>query len=325
MAINRENFKSWLKRNDIVPKIVSIMLAVILWGYIADSKTGELKFKLQINYKNLDKALTVADISEKTAVLRVRGKQEELKNISSKNFKLFIDLSSVKVGDYANLKIQAEKTDIAEEVELDISPSDLKVLVERKISRSVPIVPRYSGETEKGYIMGRIKAIPEYVVISGAAKLLSQIDFVPTEYIFLNNRNESFNSKVRLEKVSDDVEYSFSEVSVSIPIWPVSERRLVEVPISLRNRIKGFNYILSDEKVKISYISLKGRDLSPNELLLYVDASELLINNEELIEKGFSEVKGFIHVKNLSEDDAGIVAVAPERVSIKIIKEGNDR
>ena len=45
------------------------MLAVILWGYIADSKTGELKFKLQINYKNLDKALTVADISEKTAVL----------------------------------------------------------------------------------------------------------------------------------------------------------------------------------------------------------------------------------------------------------------
>ena len=63
MKLNYESIRGWVARKNIIPKIVSIILAVILWGYLTSSESGDVKFKVPLTYKNLDQTLKIGRAS----------------------------------------------------------------------------------------------------------------------------------------------------------------------------------------------------------------------------------------------------------------------
>lgn len=321
MKLNIETIRAWAEKKNVVPKLVSIILAVILWGYLTSSESGDVKFKLPVNYRNLDQALTVSRLSNKYVMVRIKGRKDELKNVNSKNIKVFVDLSAARIGEFNSFPVQVEKTDLPEELEVDVNPQEIKLFVERKIFRNILIIPRYSGDPDKGFVLGRIKVNPEYVRIAGSASLLSGIDGINTEYIFVNNRNTTFKAVAKLEKINEDeIDYSFAEVDVTVPVIPVADTASMELPVIIKNRVKGFVYSAVYEKVNVSVILPQSRDIASLDLVAYIDASEIPVMSNETAVSGRFEKEAIVHVRSGVSDD-GVLSVKPEKIKVIITRE----
>ncbi len=314
--------KAWAAKKNFIPKLVSIILAVILWGYLTSSESGDVKFKVPLTYKNLDQTLTVSRLSNKYVMVKVTGRKDDLQNVNSKNIKVFIDLSSARVGEFSSFKIQVERTDIPDELEISINPDEVKLFVEKKIFRNIMIKPRHSGDPDKGYVLGRIKAHPEYVRISGSASLIAGIDGISTEYIFVNNRNATFKTPVKLEKINEDeIDYSISEVEVTVPLIPLADTASVELPVLVKNRVKGFVYDTVTDKVSVNVILTQNRSVESLELTAYIDASEIPVMSNDLAVNGRYEKEAVVHIKNGVSDEDGVLSVMPETIKVLITRE----
>lgn len=322
MKPNAESIKAWAAKKNVVPKLASIILAVILWGYLTSSESGDVKFKVPLTYKNLDQTLTVSNLSNKYVMVRITGRKDDLKNVNSKNIKVFIDLSSARTGEFNSFRIQIERTDLPEELEVSINPEDVKLFVEKKIFRNILIKPRHSGDPDKGYILGKIKTNPEYVRIAGSASLIAGIDTVSTEYIFVNNRNATFKTPVKLEKVNEDeIDYSISEVDVTVPLIPVSDTASVEIPVVIKNRVKGFIYNTVIDRVNVSVILPQNRSAESLDLSAYIDASEIPVMSNDTTAGGRYEKDAVVHVKSGVSDEDGVLSVKPEMIKVFITRE----
>ncbi len=322
MKLNAESIRAWAAKKNFIPKLVSIILAVILWGYLTSSESGDIKFKVPLTYKNLDQALTVSRLSNKYVMVKVTGRKDELKNVNSKNIKVFVDLSSARIGEFNSFRVQIERTDIPEELEVSINPEEVKLFVEKKIFRNILIKPRHSGDPDKGYVLGKIKVSPEYVRIAGSASLVAGINWINTEYIFVNNRNATFKTPVKLEMINEDeIDYSISEVEVAVPLIPVSDTASVELPVVIKNRVKGFVYDTAIDKISVSLILPQNRNIDSLDLAAYIDASEIPVMSNDVAVSGRYEKEAVVHVKNGALDEDEILSVKPEMIKVFIIRE----
>lgn len=316
------------ENRNLVPKLGSILLAVILWAYISTGKSGDVKFKLPVTYTGLEEDYVVSKVSHKVVVVEVQGNKDDLKNISSKNIKLVVDLSTGEKDEYKPYKIQYQKIDFTDDFKVELYPEDVKILIEKKLERNVKIVPRYNGSAGKGFKAGRIRVNPEYVKISGPASVINSIGAVYTEEIPVDDRNSSFRQDIKIEKVNEDsIQYSLSKVNAIVPILNISlfnsvEVTSFEIPVVLRNKKKGYNYIVTAGKVKVNVMLPDNKDFSEKSFSAYVDADEIEIDSDEFIKKSRIEVMGFVHVVgDTSETDSGIMSTVPDSVEIVVTKE----
>jgi len=323
-----EIFAKIIENRNLVPKLGSILLAVVLWAYISSGKSGDVKFKLPVTFTGLEENYVVSRVSHKVVVVEVRGNKDELKNITSKNIKLVVDLSTAEKDEYKPYKIQYQKIDFADDFKVVLYPEDVKILIEKKIERNVKIFPRYSGNTEKGFMAGRIRVSPEYVKIKGPASVINSIGVIYTEKIPVDDKNSPFRQDIKLEKVNEDsVEYSLSKVNAIVPILNFTglnfpEKISFEIPVTLRNKKKGYKYTFISGKVKVTAIQSENKNVSERSFSAYVDADEIEIDNDEFIKKSRIEVMGFVHVSgDTSETDSSILSATPDSVEIVVTKE----
>jgi len=322
MKLNPESIKAWAGKKNLIPKLVSIILAVILWGYLTSSESGDVKFKLPLTYKNLDQALAVSRLSNKYIMVRITGRKDDLKNVNSKNLKVYIDLSSARIGEFNSFRIKVEKTDLPEGLDVSVNPEEVKLFVEKKVFRNIMIKPRYSGDPDKGFILGKIKVKPEYVRIAGSASLIANIDVINTEYIFLNNRNVTFQTPVKLEKINEDeIDYSISEADVTVPLISAADIASIELPVSVKNRIKGFVYDTAVDRVNVSVVLPRNRSIESLNLVAFIDASEIPVMSNDAAVAGSYEKEAVVHVRNGALEDDDVLSVNPEMIKVFIKRE----
>ncbi|PKL17392.1 MAG: hypothetical protein CVV49_11290 [Spirochaetae bacterium HGW-Spirochaetae-5] len=312
-----------IESRNLVPKLASILLAVILWAYISSEKSGEVKFKLPVNFSGLEEDYIVSKISHKYVVVEIKGNKDDLKNVSSKNIKLQVDLANSETGDYKPYKIEYQKIDFTDDFKVDLYPEEVKVLIEKKLTRDVRVIPRYSGYTDKGFMIGRIRVNPEYIKVTGPGSIIKNISSVYTEEISVDDRDASFRQDIKIEKVNEaEIEYSQSKVNAIVPVLNFSEKTTFEIPVIIRNKKKGYKYLFNADRVKISVIIPENKNISEDSFSAYIDGDEIQIDNDEFIRKSRVEVMGNIHIHgDSSEIDNLILSGTPDSVEIVVTKE----
>jgi len=310
-------------KNKLIPKLVSILLAVLLWGYISSSKTGSVEFKSPINYKGLEDDLIVSRISHKSIKVEISGRKDDLNNINSRNIRLLIDLAATEPNVLQICKVQYQKIDMQDDFDIHLDPPEVKLMVEKKISRNVKVVPRYSGNTGKGFMVGRIRVNPEYIKITGPGSVINNLGVIYTDKIPVDNRNVTYRQDIKIEKVDEEIlEYNLSKVNATVPVIENHEITSLEIPVIIMNKNKGLNYIINADRVKINVLAYEDRVVDKNSFTAYIDAAELDFLNEEFLQKRKIEVTGFVHVNAVSSDDENsILSTSPDSMEIIIMKE----
>lgn len=318
-----EAIMNFAENRNLVPKIASILLAVILWAYISSTKSGDVRFRLPVTYTGLEENFAVSMISHKNALVEVNGNKDDLKNISSRNIRLFVDLSKVESGDYRIYPLQYQKIDIADEFRINISPEEVRILVEKKITRNIRIIPRYTGIPGKGYMAGKIKINPEYVKVSGPASKVDNVGALYTDEISVKDKTAAFQQDIKISRVNEEqLEYSLAKVSATVPIIDYSEVTTIEIPLVIKNQKKGYSYLANYNKIKINVILPENKSITEHTFTAYIDADEIETDNYRFSKKSRIEVMRYVHIAgDSSETGNAVLSAAPDIVEIVVAKD----
>src|SRR6056297_1596746 len=91
-----EEINNIVNSHDLIPKLISLLLAVILWAYIVSTQVGEVKFNIPVEYRNLPKSLIVLEKEPPLISVVFKGKKDLLRNINTKNIKAYVNLKNPK-------------------------------------------------------------------------------------------------------------------------------------------------------------------------------------------------------------------------------------
>jgi hypothetical protein len=308
---------------NIVAKVVSLLLSVALWGYLASSKTGEISFRIPIITSNLPENMLVTDISNKSLIAVVQGRKEYLKNVNVKNIKAVVNLSKPVVGKALDYPVEIIKNEIPVSIKVIVKKKTVKILVERKIAKNVAIIPRIIGKVTEGRVIGKYSVDPETIIIKGPRALVSEINHIYTKNISVDGMLEDIDRIVELEKDPDtNVIYSETKVRVTIPIIDYGNLLSLNVPVKLLKQSNLYRYNIVNRSVKV-YIKVVGKKrVLPEDISVTVDVSparlkkELKNIGEEPVTVKLPVSAGFVDLKEGME----IIVIVPETVEVKVSK-----
>lgn len=257
---------------DLPIKIGAVGLAIILWVVsISDiSYTADLEFPLEI--RNLREGKALSEETPRTAVLRFRSSARTLiKLYVLRPFyasKLVLDLERVQrrhvfyldeyLGDNPQrivIPIAGIKNTLTF-VEV-IRPDSVRVILGDYVEKRVPVSPQVTIKPAPGYIqVGDIIVTPDQVLVKGVDEEVRKVEAVRSMRQSYQDVTEPLEFLVGLLHPNPgkvlDVEPV--NVSISVSVQMISERRLDEVPVRIINVPSNLAVYVSPSTVSLTLV-----------------------------------------------------------------------
>jgi YbbR domain-containing protein len=183
-------------------KVISLVLAVILWLFVKSTSEGEVGLQVPIEFFHCPSSLIVTHVSADAITVRLVGALLQLQRLSSNERKARIDLSSAREG-INTFDISADNFTFPQSFKLtQISPSAIKVEMDRVIDKVVWVKAVVEGEPAPGYRVTEIVVDPPFLNLQGARNQLKGLQEVLTEEIDISGVRETVKLEVPL-RVAD--------------------------------------------------------------------------------------------------------------------------
>ena len=229
---------------------LSVAVAIALWAYVITTVSPESEdtfYDIPVSYQNdvlEERGLMI--VSEKpTVTLTLKGNRSDLNELNENNITIVVNLAAIQapgtqmvrydVSYPANLPNNAFET-------ISQTPNMLKLKVENKIKKTVPIVLEYIGTVPEGFIDDRENPVMDTAVVevAGPESSVEQIDRAVIQ-VDLTNKTDSVVGAFQYVLCNKDgepvdaqmVTTNVEEVNLSVKI-----QRLKEVPLVL-NLVDG--------------------------------------------------------------------------------------
>lgn len=285
---------------------------VIIYEKVSETRTMNVDI---LNKDKLDSKLTIKNITYDTDKVVIKGAEHQLKDVAQ--VKALVDvnnLPSQEVGTYTLKNIPLKAYDInGEVVDVEIVPGTIDVNVELVApSKELPLKVIPSGEVANGYAISTISLNETKVTVYGDEKVLSELNYIPVN-IDVNLLKSDKTYKVELEKPVGVKYLSVNNVSVSVTLGEVANKKIEGINIEYRNL--GENYApqgLDETETKVTVI-LKGvsdviENITADDVTAYIDLN------------GLTEGEHEIDVKVEGTDNKVSYVSMTKKVKIKIVK-----
>lgn len=180
-------------------KIISIALAVFLWFFVTFKGQTETTIEIPIEFKNIPSDMEILKQSIRKVNVAISARDRIIRELTQNNVRVLIDLSNVKLGENSipitksSIKLP-RGTDV-----LRIEPSVVKVQIDKKVQKNVPIKAIIVGKPEKGFTIGSINIFPSSINIEGPQKELERIRTLRTEPIDIEGIKNNLNIQVKVD------------------------------------------------------------------------------------------------------------------------------
>lgn len=187
-------------------KLVSLLLACILWWYVSLPRREQVRERVVSASLSLvgvkpSLVITTPDIRSSISV-RVRGRKSDLRTLASQSLEASADLGSINRPGEVEITIRPHHINVPEEIEVvSIEPNKVRFRVEQLKQRAVPVRPYLEGSVPDGYLVGQATAEPALALCSGPESQIMKLAEVTTERIIMTGRTETFVQSVAI--VSD--------------------------------------------------------------------------------------------------------------------------
>ncbi|PYV43260.1 MAG: hypothetical protein DMG06_11305 [Acidobacteria bacterium] len=205
-------------------KLISVLLALLLWITINGEPKSEISFKVPLEYRNPPKGIEVMDDTVNAIDIRLSASTSLVKRLEATDITAAIDLSDWNLGEktysISNVNIRVPfGVSITK-----ITPNKVRLRFEPTQEKTVDIRPRVIGKVADGYRVDSINCQPSATRIEGPGGRLSAIRFVSTDGIDVSGRAESYKMRVHLfvedplVRLSGDQQTSVEVVIVPVPV-----------------------------------------------------------------------------------------------------------
>lgn len=233
-------------KNKILPMLLSVAIAFCLWAYVITFVSSEREgtfYDIPVSFQGEalleERNLMIVSEEKPTVTLTLYGNRRELNKLDSSNITIIADLSKIgEAGRHSmryNVYYPGNIPDNTFTVQSQY-PSMVKVDVERRITKEIPVNVTYEGSVQKDYIADKenIELDNKNVTITGPASAVDQITQAVV-LVNLQDKSESFIESYRFTLCDAQgnpvdakmVEANIAEVSVTLYIKRVKEIKLV--------------------------------------------------------------------------------------------------
>lgn len=179
-------------------KIIAIILAVILWLFVKSEMGGEMELMVPLELYDLPSQLIVTHVTAQTINIRINGPFSQLDRFSTKEIRAKVDLSRARPGPNS-FDILPSNFSIPQGLGVtQISPSSIKVELDRIVDKTVRVMATVRGSPAKGFRVIRISIDPPHVNLQGARTQLVGIKEVSTGEVDISGLKETVEFEVPL-------------------------------------------------------------------------------------------------------------------------------
>lgn len=175
---NESNFKK-----KTMPKILSVLFAIIFWFYVMDQVNPEMIRtipNLQVEILNQESiqsgGYTILDQKVPSVAVKVKGRRKAVMNIKAQDIILSADLKDFHKGvNYfsINKKIFADNVTIE-----DLSENRIQMNIDRLTESTKKITLKMIGKLPEGLSVGDVKLSPEQVIVRGPESYVKLVNGV---------------------------------------------------------------------------------------------------------------------------------------------------
>ena len=240
-------------------KVCCLIVAISLYLFHQGSLTEKRSFVIPLQLVEEGAVMHTGDYTSTVTVV-VRANTEEISSVHSNQINAYINLNGIsKNGEY-NLPVMV---DVSEEImafdpfEIKVKPEYVKVKVENKDLKFIPLEASIVGEPAHGYEVTDVIISPQFVEVTGPQSIIENTKKIYLEKIDVTElaKKESFTVESRsLNKLISVTEEGPYEVSVMIEPKQM-ERTIDEVPVNISGLKE--NFYLQEELLTVS-VTLKG-------------------------------------------------------------------
>jgi len=315
--------------NNLGYKLLSLLLAILLWNYVIATNTSITRNKTIYNLTGTvsglstlsDNKLALTDSPEAALsgiTVTVEAPQADYSKVSSDNVQVALDLSSVRAAGTQQVPLRA--TSSYGRVR-GISPETLTLNFENLDSRNVAVNSVIEGEAD-GYWYNVSRSNPSILTISGAASVVQSITSarVITDVNGMTDSTVTARPYVLLDAVGNEIPQdmlncSTSSISVSVDIYPCRDIPVSTDRQSIITGAPAQGYEVQSVTVQPQTIQVAAdRELLDNLQLLVIEPVSVEGATQSFSAK--STVTQLSDFKNVSSEQVYVnVAIAEETVT----------
>jgi len=208
--------KGFLTKN-LSLKLISILLAVILWYFVVSERSGETAISIPLDFRNIPTALIIIKNPEEPINVRISGPATRLRGLSPKNLKAIIDLSDAKPG-VAEFIIQPEHVTLPRGLRVTmVSPVSITLRFDSLLKKNIPVEAILVGKPVQGFQLAGVSIDPPTVEIVGAQSELRRLKRISTEEVDISGLKKDEVRKAALNLAGLHIKsISKEEVKVSL-------------------------------------------------------------------------------------------------------------
>ena len=177
--------------SNLRPKLATLFLVLVSWLIITAKQGGILTVTAPIKFHNLPSDLVLVKNSPEEVDVQVKTFSKLIPSPKQLDVTADVDLSKVREGSN-RLTVKTDDLQLPLGVVVSgINPSVVRVTTERKVSKTLLVRVRTSGNLPSGMRLRKVKVEPATVTVEGPERALSQIDAATTEEIDLSGVRHS--------------------------------------------------------------------------------------------------------------------------------------
>jgi len=161
-------------------KLVSLLLASGLWLVVARSPVVEVVMKVPIEFKNVPDRLEIDSASFTEAQIRIRGPERLVNRLRSTDVSAHVDLATVVPGIRTFELTSNVSVPYGLEV-VQVDPTQFQLSFDYRMTRSVQVHPRVTGNFAPGMRVAQAIADPASVMISGPRERVAKVEAATTD------------------------------------------------------------------------------------------------------------------------------------------------
>jgi len=170
-------------------KALSLVAALAFWWLVASEPELSSFATVRVVYKNLPDDLEISSEPAASISLELRGPSGELRGLGDGGLHpaVVLDMSAVQPGQ-RTFAISGANVQLSRGVRLVRAvPSEVRFDFERRMERDVPVVARFDGEGQNGYVVAQAKVSPSVLRIAGPASRVARIQTVRTDPVDISS------------------------------------------------------------------------------------------------------------------------------------------
>lgn len=188
-------FKKKLTHNFIL-KVLSVLVALSLWGYATWAQKSEIGFTVPVEFKNVPKHLIITEETADVVNIRIEGMRSTILGLSVRKLSVPLDMSDAEAGETV-FKIAPETINLPVGTKVKkLDPQSITVTLERLMSKTVPIKVQLKGQPASGYQVGQILVDPPVLTIQGPVNQVRGVSTIPTLSIDITNLSSTIVRKI---------------------------------------------------------------------------------------------------------------------------------